>query len=355
MGPLVTYLGEKTDALRKKILDAYYVRDLQGGLKACEELRGTDAWTEADESNSLFYLPKISDFCRFFVFDRMFTDLLPPHYRETNPSVVSHEDGLFYSIRAVNYTLDMGEALGRGFFIRDKEIRSINTLIRPQRGHSSLLNRIESVSAPFSGSSPKGFEDLRLFFKNGRLHALATWAGQMCELLFSSNYYGIEAFKVLDLCSGRVEKNWAPVLNTSLAVYGYFGGCFSLVDTSKLKLSRGGPIPPALRGAKGSSQLIPYGKEHLAIVHFTSHLPNCSVRTYYHRFVLFSESLDRVLTYSRPFRFSPSPDREDLKTVEFCAGLAQKEDGYIITFGWDDCEAWKVVVGREDVEKVLDQ
>lgn len=195
-----------------------------------------------------------------------------------------------------------------------------------------------------------GYEDCRLFKWKQKLFAVAsTYEGMasggaariaLLELSYSGDVLSDSMGDVLNVRvqpGNRIEKNWMPVVDTDEQlrfIYSVDAGLSLCCDTVPPNI----PVPVL----RGGSQLIPFGDAYIAIVH---EVHGNEVRVYEHRFVLFDKDL-RVLRQSIPFYFKQPG-------VEFCAGLAAWQDGFVASFGFEDCEPWLAHITQETACRIL--
>lgn len=88
---------------------------------------------------------------------------------------------------------------------------------------------------------------------------------------------------------------------------------------------------PGIRDQRGGSQVIPFGEYRVAITHecnFFYNENNKKDSHYYHRFIMWDKDWN-VVKFTEPFKFMNAQ-------IEFCVGLAQKDDDFLISFGYQD-------------------
>jgi hypothetical protein len=155
------------------------------------------------------------------------------------------------------------------------------------------------------------------------------------------------------------EKNWMPCViedelyfvysSAPLEVFHYLGAG----KLQRISLNRPSPAARWLRRIRpksimsGSSQLIPWGNDFLAVIHyreqmdsmrrlwmkFVSRDKDYQVKKvlFRHRFVLFGKDLS-IKMVSSPFQF-------EIDGVEFCAGMAEKGGEIYLSYGLLDRQA----------------
>lgn len=253
-------------------------------------------------------------------------------------------------IRSANYQItDVGT-----YEVADRAIRSETVLV-------DLVDDVVASSRPLTirtrrnpSSFPvQGWEDVRLFVRDGELHGLATVRdvdeSGICRiaLLVSSGDYAVDEVLVDSPRPGRHEKNWAPWPHDDAvrAVYSWDPLRIVTIDpeTGASSLIERGPsgLGPATRGGTGGCELD--DGRWLFITH-ESHL-TAAGRIYLHRFVAISPG-GIVDCASARFRLMSTG-------VEFAAGCIRDEDDVVITFGVADREAWLARLSVEDALALL--
>lgn len=148
------------------------------------------------------------------------------------------------------------------------------------------------------------------------------------------------------------EKNWMPVLDqpftyvkwtnpTEVVKFDVQTGLCDTVFLSEHKPLQTGDL-------RGGSQVLPFNDKYLAIVH-EAHLFNSEAgrknATYLHRFVLWDNKFS-IIDVSEPFSFMGGK-------IEFCCGLAEKNDNLIATFGFQDNAAFIASFPKKLVKSFL--
>jgi hypothetical protein len=147
------------------------------------------------------------------------------------------------------------------------------------------------------------------------------------------------------------EKNWMPILDkpfhyikwanpTELVKIDCNQGISETVSTGdSIKLPR---------DLRGGSQVLPFKNGYIAITHevdlFKSEVGRKDA-IYYHRFVLWDKNFN-IIKASPEFHFMDAD-------VEFCIGLAELGDDYLITFGFQDNAAYLLKCPKSFVEEFV--
>lgn len=135
------------------------------------------------------------------------------------------------------------------------------------------------------------------------------------------------------------EKNWAIVLGRETPTYVKWHNPLEVVEykdgkTTQLLVKDCNFETSA--DLRGSSQVIPFEDGYVSIVHevylFQSELGSKNAR-YRHRIVFYDKDLNITSVSTKPFSFMDSE-------IEFCCGMAIKDDDVLITFGFQDNSAF---------------
>jgi len=99
---------------------------------------------------------------------------------------------------------------------------------------------------------------------------------------------------------------------------------------------------------RGGSQVIPYKDGYLALIHVVNLFTSEAGRKdaiYRHAFVYWDKNFD-LIKISKQFNFMGAD-------IEFCAGMAIKDDSMLITFGFQDNAAYIVKSPMSLIEEYL--
>lgn len=124
------------------------------------------------------------------------------------------------------------------------------------------------------------------------------------------------------------EKNWVffnmlPALTTPYIIYKWSPLYICQIKDTALELIKSiDTMPPIFAQFRGSTNGVNYGNRIWFITHFHHFVGN--VRKYLHCFVVFNNDME-LLGYSNPFNFCD-------KAVEYCIGMVENNDNFIITF-----------------------
>ncbi len=283
-----------------------------------------------------------------------------------NPSVARVENGWLVLVRAMDPVPYSG---------LDKPYRSSeNWLIQYDRDFLPQ-SRIRLQDRAILESCPEarnGLEDGRLFAWSGRQWVLFTGlrrgASGYVNTMLLAQIDGDRLSNPVVLPSPHRcsrEKNWMPWVmdDTLFLVYSTQPLEVYRYDAGRLVRVRGGAGTPTNSGTmvSGSSQVIPWGSDYLAITHQRSRAPLTSrlIQKYvtrdpeyqkkkvlfFHRMILLDRHFN-IKAQSKPFQF-------EVEGVEFCAGLAAQDDRVLITYGVMDEKARMLELDPSQVDRLL--
>ncbi len=267
-----------------------------------------------------------------------------------NPSIAVDGDGYRMIVRTANYQIE------RGVLHRDGILLNVNYLLELDRDLSvtaiaPIVDRARGLRR--HPSQVQGFEDCRLINHDGRWFASAT----VCDLnpaerreIALLELEGPNVSSVVRLHGperGRHEKNWMPFVHGGALSFLYTSGPTVVLEwdastrtVAEVSRREG---PPGSEEYRGSSQGVPIDGGYLFVVHqVTRHGQKLR---YVHRFMHLDDELEVIAT-SIPFTFIS--DR-----VEFCAGLARRDDQLVLSFGISDAAAGLAVVELDEVLALL--
>lgn len=259
----------------------------------------------------------------------------------TNPSVCRHRGELWCVVRAVNYSL----LPGRKYVIHDPKnvVRTDNYLGRLRPNGELLEPRLmrDLDPSPRQKTNIVGYEDVRLVSVKDRLTGSAT----VCDR-FPDERRRIARLHLTSAGNVRRadvqtsnqlhEKNWMP-----LSVDGKFTWIYSVDPTAVLP----GPLRRclfALDHLRGGAAIC-FKDGYLCVMHEVIDKPQG--RVYLHRFVKMDGKFN-VTAVSPAWVFAH-------RGVEFAAGMASDGKDLVISFGFEDREAWVVRVKTKEVEAML--
>ena len=223
----------------------------------------------------------------------------------------------------------------------------------------SNIHRLQTTRA-------KGFKDMRLLPSRGKLTFFSSHPVFIGDIPLSSSRPSISNFNVLKFDDiyqtefPKQQKNWMciPMNEDENRIYCVVhfapftvvscemnGTCILYAFNSLMDSA----LPSSRIRWRGSSQLVPLpAHPHLLLgtIHYRYSVihDNSSNFTdrYEHRFVLIDRYLWRPLGYTEPFSFFAPNEQVDW--IEFIIGMAFSESEILLTFGFNDQEAWIAVL-----------
>lgn len=274
-----------------------------------------------------------------------------PAWPQFNPSITSAGSGFRMIVRTANYTIDRGVLDGDGI------LQTVNYLVGLDGDLS--VETIEPIVDRAGGveryaSRIRGYEDCRLFEVGGSWYATAT----VCDLnpderreiaLLALDGAAVTSVRGLNGPDReRHEKNWMPfVSGTSLHLV-YSCGPTRVLRCEPLSgrthAVREANAPPFAERFRGGSQGVVVEDGYLFAVHEVD-AGGQSLR-YLHRLVLLDQRFELAAT-SPAFTFTG--DR-----VEFCAGMARRDDDLVLSFGVSDAAAGLAILDLDEAIALLE-
>lgn len=274
-----------------------------------------------------------------------------PAWPTFNPSIARDGDGFRMILRTANYAIERGVLHAEGILHNINYMLALDadlgvTSVEPIADRSSGLRRYRSEI--------QGYEDCRLVQLGETWYATAT----ACDLnpddrreIALLRFDGSDIAEVRPLIGPhpeRHEKNWMPlVVNGELLLLYRCGPTIVLrCDPASGELERlaESDAPDFADELRGGSQGVPVVGGHLFVVHEVDR--STSALRYLHRFLLLDERLV-LAAASQPFTFTS--DR-----VEFCAGMARRDDELVLSFGVSDAAAGLAVVSLAEALDLLE-
>ena len=295
----------------------------------------------------------------------------------TNPSVLVVDGQILVNIRNVNYTLYHSElnifehTWGPLSYIHpenDMHLRTTNHIAQLNE-NLDVIHCSEVDTSKFDTYEPQwdfvGLEDVRLIEWNGRIYGvgvrrdldnIGTGRMELSEFEFDgSTVKEVSRFRIpgpppdTEYCM----KNCTPIEGkphhllkwtnpTCLMKFHPEGGDTEVFETTEYKSLRS--------DMRGGSQVIRYKDGYMTLIHETDLYNSEQGRknaTYRHRFVLWDKDFKNQ-RFSKLFSFL------NMK-IEFCCGLAEYKDSFLITFGAQDNAAYILKVSKSFVEGFINE
>lgn len=266
----------------------------------------------------------------------------------TNPTIAVHDGKTVVAMRELNYRI---EPSGKYTALADEGFLSQTWVSYPLESPKRLSD--------LASEGYTNLEDPRLYVAGGDLRIM--WSMREGTSSDAGNVIVTARLDGTDLSSWRrlnspygrrVEKNWMPYsgdLEDEIVMYDLAWVERYRAGDDLQRLSRAVHPIPHLKRHSGSSQFIRWDDGWIGVSHWyvetIGPLKRIAARLYAHHFVWFSadHSCGRL---SAPFFFME-------RGVEFCAGIARRDDAIILTFGLADRRAAALEVEMSVIYKFM--
>jgi hypothetical protein len=295
----------------------------------------------------------------------------------TNPSVFIYQNKILVNLRNVNYTLYHAELnrfehmWGPLSYIHpenDMHLRTTN-YIAELNDDLDIVHYSKIDTSQFDTYKPQwefvGLEDVRLVEWNSKLYGIGvrrdldtkgTGRMEISELeIAGSSVKEVFRYRIPGPLPDNeyCMKNCTPILDkpyhllkwtnpTALMKFNPEGGITKIFET--------GSYAPLKNDLRGGSQVIPYKDGYLSLLHETDLYKSEQGRkdaTYRHRFVVWNKDF-QIQEVSKLFSFL------NMK-IEFCCGMAEYKNDYLITFGAQDNAGYILKVSKNVVEDFINE
>jgi predicted GH43/DUF377 family glycosyl hydrolase len=337
-------------------LISYYTDDKETGRKVSEGLihlpNVPSNIKQEVINNMMFYVKPLKDNCPSFSKRTYSINKENEKHNILNPSICYHNEQYLINTREVNYKFDIeaNKYHYDGTIDTYNKIKMVTDLSFNELDTKLVDNTSTIQTYP---SHITGYEDLRLVMFRDTLYAVCTsiktnpkGVNEMCLLKFN----GTTIEKIVRLkCEGltsdeKTEKNWAPFVHDDKLLFVYSSQPTLILDcdveTGNCRVLQGGNNSLDMSTYRGGSQLVKVGDKYLYIIHQVGFMNNR--RYYYHRFVQMTNEL-KVHRISPMFIFSDQP------TIEFCSGMCYDGKQLVLTYGFEDKEAFIATIDPEEV------
>ena len=291
-----------------------------------------------------------------------------------NPSIYIHNDKILVNLRAVNYTFYHSEKklfqhpYGPLTYIHpenDLHLRTRNFYLELNDNYK--INRIYEIDTSKFPDKQLwefiGLEDARIFCWNEKLYTsgvrrdldtIGTGRMELCEI-------EVQEDKVVELSRFRIpppvdqnsycEKNWMPILDLPYHYIKWSNPTEVVKVDEKTQSCEQvfiGDRKDIPRDIRGGSQVITWKDHYLAITHevdlFNSEVGRKDA-VYRHRILLWDKDWN-LIKWSKDFSIMGGH-------VEFCVGLAIKDNDFLMTFGFQDNAAYLLKFPESVIEEFL--
>jgi hypothetical protein len=291
-----------------------------------------------------------------------------------NPSIFLDGDKIILVLRHVNYTFYHSEKKlfqhqwGPLTYVHpenDMHLRTINYYCELDEDFNiTRYNKIDT--SKFSDKELwdfVGLEDARIFRWNGKLYisgvrrdldTIGTGRMELCEIeVREDSVVEVDRFRIPppNDPNSYCEKNWMPILDRPYH-YVKWSNPTEVVEVNPetgqsktISLGQWNDLPRDLRGG---SQVIPWRGYYIAITHevdlFNSEVGRKDA-VYYHRIIIWDRDFN-LIQWSKEFSLMSGH-------VEFCIGLSQRGDDFLMTFGFQDNAAYLLKFPERTIMEVL--
>ena len=288
-----------------------------------------------------------------------------------NPSIFNDNGELIVNVRSVNYTLlhsenkiIYGNRYGPLAYINpENDVKLKTRNWRVWLDDDFNINRWNIINTSQFDITPVwefyGLEDARIVKWNERLY----WTGVRRDV--KTDGQGRMELSLIDEKCNEIsrkrieapdptsycEKNWMPIIDLP---YHYIKWTNPLeivkvdteTNTSEVVISK--PLVGQLNNLRGGTQVIPFGKGHLCIIHECKLWYNAAENRnvlYTHRWVLFDKDWN-IEHISNSFSFMNGD-------VEFATGMCEYNGELLITFGFQDNCAFLLRIPLNKVNELI--
>lgn len=277
-----------------------------------------------------------------------------------NPSIIKDDNGDYWiAFRSSNYTFTENRITVR--LTTGNRVRNRIFLAKLNKDDYWSIDETTLVEVSTKNIKPdaiRGLEDPRLFVDEDSNYCIsATYLEKDSPIarIAKIKIKSLEDPVVLSLDiypspRNQVEKNWMPVMWTNSFIYDY---CSAIVDGELVEHD----VNEKYKEFRGGTQVIPLGdgtgiglihEVYMVTVHGANPITFASttnIRNYSHRFVRYDKNL-KPIQCSDSFIFY----REG---IEFASGIAETEDGYVISFGRSDLASYVATISKEKALSLL--
>ena len=332
---LIRYINQNVPFYRENVFDnmVYYV----------ESLVPSDSKTYKGKYSRLLF-PDINE------------------YRASSCSVIRNPDSLqkskyIMNVRYVNYEID-----GKGSYIMSSsDPNETNVPVRTKNAMVELNNDGEPIHTVTlmteeyerKESHIQGLEDIRLFYLNNTLHALASCKDIVSDgrIVMTHGKYNIDTHTITDLIvvdspkGSTVEKNWTIIPESLITekqfkvIYSWHPLEIGTVYENKLILYKKHDTPEIFKHCRGSTPLILYNNSYWCVLHIVKY---STPRIYSHMVVQLDLEF-KIVQYTIPFSFRRN-------RIEYCIGFDIEKDTALFFFSENDSTPGKIQISLSNLK-----
>jgi hypothetical protein len=149
------------------------------------------------------------------------------------------------------------------------------------------------------------------------------------------------------------EKNWMPVMDKPYHFVKWSNPTelvrFDPETKQTHTVLEREPVELGTNDLRGGSQIIPYKDHYICIIHEVGLYQTQTDRKdgyYWHRCVIWDKDFN-LLRVSEPFTFMDGK-------IEFCVGLTEHKNSFVVTFGFLDNAAYLIEIPKHRMDKILE-
>lgn len=338
---------------------AYYVGELDAGLRSCERLLSTNLDNNTELMilrNRVFYMKTLDQYLDATYLPINIEPALPG-WSLFNPSLLKRRNGeLLLMVRSSNYEYNNGNYIMPD---SDRQVIKTKSILCELNDDLSIRSRrvLEDPDYLKNGYPVDGLEDARLFETDQGLFVSATvrnvcpYDGN-CRIgmaRISDDLTRYENVKIITEQVNRPEKNWMPIIGEKNPKWLYacnFNDKIGSIEYVGHGLSVNvKPCEKSLaKHFRGGSQFVKIDDYYLSIIHEVAIFERN--RVYSHRFVRLNEDLS-MRDYSLPFYI------KDQRQIEFAAGLLYHNNQIIVSFGSMDKKAFLISLPKDSLSSFI--
>jgi hypothetical protein len=295
----------------------------------------------------------------------------------TNPSVFIYQNKILVNLRNVNYTLYHSELnrfehmWGPLSYIHpenDMHLRTTNYIAELDE-NLDIVHYSKIDTSKFDTYEPQwefvGLEDVRLVEWNNKLYGIGvrrdldtkgTGRMEISELeITETSVKEVFRYRIPGAPPDNeyCMKNCTPVLDKPFHLLKWTNPTALMkfdINSGETEIFETTSKTPMNNDLRGGSQVIPYKNGYISLLHETDLYNSEQGRkdaTYRHRFVVWDKDF-QIQKVSKLFSFL------NMK-IEFCCGMAEYKNDYLITFGAQDNAGYILKVSKNVVEDFINE
>lgn len=244
----------------------------------------------------------------------------------TSTSFLRQQDGTYLlNVRYVNYRIQHDGSylmMKNSVLSRDNKVitRNFTTVTDSKFAPITELKEMLTDFSPKHQVYIEGLEDLRLYKnQNNELHWIATSMeyshdGKIRQI---TGKYNLDTYTLQNADSlippqpSDCEKNWIPIENSELIIYGWKPYRIGKIVDSHFVSTQVQETPRYFEHVRGSSNIVEYNGSLWTLTHIVMYV---NPRKYYHQLMRLNKITRKIESYSLPFYFRTNH-------IEYCLGI----------------------------------